>query len=71
MILVPTFMDIDMLKCCRTSWLGGRSRKARKVTSKCRTDQRPEGSATARQGRCQGRGEGGEDAQPGRWWPGP
>jgi len=61
MIFVPTFMDADMLKCCRAvSWLGGRSRKARKVTSKCRTDQRPEGSATARQGRYQGRDEGDE-----------
>jgi len=42
------------------SWLGGRSRKVRKVAkvakvaSRCRTNQRLEGSAAARRGRCQG-----------------
>jgi hypothetical protein len=43
---------------CRViSWLGGRSRKVRKVgkvASRCRTNQRLEGSAAARRGRCRG-----------------
>jgi hypothetical protein len=39
------------------TWLGGRSRKVGKVgkvASRCRTNQRLEGSAAARRGRCQG-----------------
>jgi hypothetical protein len=40
--------------CRAISWLGGRSRKVRKVASRCRTNQRLEGSAAARRGRCQG-----------------
>ena len=40
------------------SWLGGRSRRVRKVgkvaSRRCRTNQRLEGSAAARRGRCQG-----------------
>jgi hypothetical protein len=43
--------------CHAISWLGGRSRKVRKVGKvalRCRTNQRLEGSAAARRGRCQG-----------------
>jgi hypothetical protein len=43
--------------CRAISWLGGRSRRVRKigkVASRCRTNQRLEGSAAARRGRCQG-----------------
>jgi len=44
--------------CRAISWLGGRSRRVRKVgkvaSRRCRTNQRLEGSAAARRGRCQG-----------------
>jgi hypothetical protein len=45
------------VSCRAISWLGGSSRKVGKVgtaASRCRTNQRLEGSAAARRGRCQG-----------------
>ena len=51
-------MEKGQAASCRAiSWLGGRSRKVRKVgkvAPRCRTNQRLEGSAAARRGRCQG-----------------
>jgi hypothetical protein len=52
-------MEKGQAASCRAiSWLGGRSRRVRKVekvaSRRCRTNQRLEGSTAARRGRCQG-----------------